>query len=275
VTLFAARTAEPWIMAEGGLAALTDKQRESAERSFGAWAEAKPALAAKYGFADYVGYVQAQWAEEKRLDPLDRLARQMGRIEERRAASEFVQGPQERAGDPPGRKPPLSIVAGIVADYLKLCYDPAIDWLRWVADDLRQKAAGRRSASPTTPGRDDVYTDGAGAAVAGSDRVRGDPLHELPGGLDAKGQGRPGADGVPARPGADPRRDDGLRPVRGEERSLAPSAAPPSGTTSADDRLREKLRAAKEEASRHDDEPKKASDYLQDRGRFRDRGRDR
>ena len=41
--------------------------------------------------ADYVGYVQAQWQDEKDLRRLDRMARQMGRVEEIRAASQLVQ----------------------------------------------------------------------------------------------------------------------------------------------------------------------------------------
>ena len=92
VAIFAAEKASPWVMAGGGLTALTEKQRAAAEQSYAAWAEAKPDLATKYDLANYVGYVQAHWAEEKRLSPLDRLAQQMGRIEERRAASGFVQG---------------------------------------------------------------------------------------------------------------------------------------------------------------------------------------
>jgi hypothetical protein len=91
-------------MAEGGLEALTEKQRAAAGQSYAAWAEAKPDLALKYDLANYVGYVQSHWAQEKRLTPLDRLAQQMGRTEERRAASGFVQGPmptpsQDNAAD--------------------------------------------------------------------------------------------------------------------------------------------------------------------------------
>ena len=141
--LFAAGKAAPWIMAEGGLAGLNDKQRTSAAQSFAAWAEAKPDLAARYGFTDYVAYVQAQWANERRLDPLDRLARQMSCVEERRAASGFVQGAREPTKS--ARKPQLSIIAGIVGDYLGLCFDPAIDWVRRIAEDLRHKASERRA----------------------------------------------------------------------------------------------------------------------------------
>src|SRR5262249_19472603 len=86
VAIFAAETASPWVMAEAGLEALDGNQRASPEKSYAAWAEAKPELAVKYHLADYVSYFQDRWAEEKRLSPLDRLADQMGRIEERRAA---------------------------------------------------------------------------------------------------------------------------------------------------------------------------------------------
>jgi hypothetical protein len=228
----------------------------------------KPALAAKYGFANYVAYVQERHAQDERLDPLDRLARQMSRSEEKRAASQFVQGarePQEQEHGA-GRKPPLSIVAGIVGDYLKLCYDPAKDWLRWVAEDLRQRAAGRRGAATPQQGRDDVHTEGAGASMENAYRIRRDPLHELQGGLDENGKGRRGVDRVPPRPRADPTGNDGLRPVRGKGR-VEPS------TTSSDYMRDLAARAESETVKRH--EPQKASDYLKSRGRGRKPGRDR
>ena len=111
VTLFAAEKAAPWIMAEGGVDRLTDAQRESAARSYAAWAEAKPRLAARHGFADYVGYVQAQWQDEKDLRRLDRMARQMGRVEEIRAASQFVEGERPE----PEQAAPLSFAEQIDA----------------------------------------------------------------------------------------------------------------------------------------------------------------
>lgn len=105
VTLFAAEKPSAWMMAEGGLAGLTDQQRESAGRSYAAWAEAKPDLAERYDLADYIGYVQAQWAEQKDMHRLDRMAAQMGRVEENRAASAFDQGfavePQEPTAERP------------------------------------------------------------------------------------------------------------------------------------------------------------------------------
>ena len=166
---------------------------------------------------------RARWAEEERLSPLDRLAQQMGRTEERRAASGFVQGPwpvaenvttteplqqdnrvdgrvavqaetatvssenpaadyarllQERIAaakeitergqgperpvssgqddEAPARKPHLSLIARIVGDYLELCYNPAQNWLRWIAEDLRDRAAARRNLFGNNEGRGDA-----------------------------------------------------------------------------------------------------------------------
>ena len=270
VSLFVSEKASPWIMAEGGASALDAKQRASAETSYAAWKEAKPDLAAKYGLADYVGYVQTQWAEEKRLSPLDRLAQQMGRIEERRAASDFTQGgrPQQPAQEKYGgqRPPQLSIVAGIVGDYLKLCYDPAKDWLRWVAEDLRHRAAGRRSAATHQQGRDYAHTERASVALENTGRLRQDQLHAMPGRLDEGGQGRPRVDRVPPRPGAGHGRDDGLRPLRG---------APEGAVDPASDYMRQRQREAAQEAAKREPGPKNASDYLRERARSRDPKRDR
>ena len=204
VSLFASEKPAPWIMAEGGLGSLTEKQRESAAKSFAAWAEAKPALASKYGFENYVGYVQAQSADEKRLDPLDRLARQMGRVEERRAASEFTQGAQEKHGA--GRQPTLSIVAGIVGDYLRLCYDPAKDWVRSVAEDLRHKAAVRRNLTRPRQGREGTRSEGAGAETkepSGKERLAAD-LAEAKAGLASSSPTRNNPHGI--APGRQPGR---------------------------------------------------------------------
>jgi Ti-type conjugative transfer relaxase TraA len=97
--LFAAEKPAAWIMAEGGLAALTEKQRTSAEASYSAWAEAKPNLAARFDLPAYVAYVQDHWKGEKDLPQLDRLASQMGRVDETRAASQFVQAEKPRPAD--------------------------------------------------------------------------------------------------------------------------------------------------------------------------------
>lgn len=211
VKLFAAEKAEAWIMAEGGAAALTDKQRSGAEMSYAAWAEAKPELAKKYGFENYVGYVQGQWAEQKNLNRIDRMARQMSRVEETRAATQFVRGAPEPAND--DRKP-LSLVAGIVADYLELCYNPAKDWIRWVAEDLRQKAAARLGLAPATGEQHATHTSHESAPVADATGLRRESLPPLQSGLDAYGRGRSGADGLPAGSRTDPRRYDELRSLR-------------------------------------------------------------
>ncbi|OYV24713.1 MAG: hypothetical protein B7W99_00875 [Rhodospirillales bacterium 20-58-10] len=91
VSLFTTRGADAWMMAIGGVDGLTEAQRNSAERSYARWGEAKPELAARYGFGDYVAYVQEQQAQrpaDHKAD-LDRLARQMGRVDDRRSASQF------------------------------------------------------------------------------------------------------------------------------------------------------------------------------------------
>ena len=100
VTMFAAEQPSAWMMAEGGVSQLDGKQLLSAEKSYAAWADAKPSLAARHDFADYVGYVQAQWQDEKDLRRLDRMARQMGRVEEIRAAPQFVQGARPEPASP-------------------------------------------------------------------------------------------------------------------------------------------------------------------------------
>ena len=92
VSLFTTRGAEAWISATGGHEGLTDKQLDSAKASYARWTEEKPELAQKYGFGDYVAYVQDQQAKrdpDNKAD-LDRLARQMSRTQERRSASQFI-----------------------------------------------------------------------------------------------------------------------------------------------------------------------------------------
>ena len=194
VKLFAAEKAEPWIMAEGGAGKLTKPQRAKAEQSFIAWTEAKPDLAKKYGFENYVAYVQDQWSDQKDLHRLDRMAKQMGRTEENRAASQFVQGARvaKTDDDTPQRKRPLSIVAGIVHDYLELCYNPAKDWLQWIAEDLKARAAARRAdLTPTErTSHADTDTESPRPAMDNPDRIRGDALPRVQSGLDADGRER-------------------------------------------------------------------------------------
>jgi hypothetical protein len=73
-----------------GLEGLTEARRETAERSYAKWAAENPELGRKYDLANYVGYVQDKWDEKKsHAVDLDQLARQMGRKEENRAASQF------------------------------------------------------------------------------------------------------------------------------------------------------------------------------------------
>ncbi len=282
VKLFAAETAEPGIMAEGGAVKLTEPQRAKAEQSFTAWTEAKPDLAKKYGFENYVSYVQAQWADQKDLHRLDRMARQMGRTEENRAASQFVQGARVAKTDappidtPPVRKPPLSIVAGIVGNYLELCYNPAKNWLQWIAEDLRGKAAARRADLTPTERSPHAHTDTERPrpAMENPDRIRGDALPELRGGMDADSGQRRVADGLPARPRTDPSIYDGLRPIQTAGGRLTRPAATQAEAESATARLRKQLDGAAKETTK-EDEPQKASDFLKGRGRFRDRGHDR
>ena len=281
VQIFAAEKPAPWVAASGGLDGLTAQQRESAERSFAAWAEAKPTLAARYGLASYVAYVQEQAAEQARYSPLDRMAVQIGRKDENRAATSYIRADQPtrpdlktRGAEPAERKPPLSIVAAIVNNYIDTCYDPAKDWLRWIAEDLKHRAAERRERSATREAeKDAVHVAGPRPALDTGERIREKPLPEVQGGLDADRRERKNADGLPVGPGADPSRNDGLRPLRAD---IDP--APPRN---ADDRLRDRLdeieRRAEREITRREEEqgPTKASDYLRSRGRFRSRGRER
>jgi Ti-type conjugative transfer relaxase TraA len=106
VMMFAAEQPSVWMMAQGGVLQLDAKQLASAGKSYAAWAEAKPSLAARHGFADYVGYVQSQWQDEKDLRRLDRMAAQMGRVEEKRAAHAFEQGFAPRPQEPPAASLP-------------------------------------------------------------------------------------------------------------------------------------------------------------------------
>jgi ATP-dependent exoDNAse (exonuclease V) alpha subunit len=94
-TLDARHQAEPWMLAKGGEPALGQENYDSAKRSYDHWKETNPTAAARHGFADYVQYVQDQWAKKEPEQESDRaahlrtLARQMGRVDDRRAASMF------------------------------------------------------------------------------------------------------------------------------------------------------------------------------------------
>ena len=98
---------EPWMKATGGASALSHESYESAQRSYAKWQETNPQAAARHGFADYVQYVQDQWAknppaaENDRAADLRILARQMARVDERRAASQFYEQPMRSNGNSP------------------------------------------------------------------------------------------------------------------------------------------------------------------------------
>lgn len=88
--------AVPWMKEQGGAAALSPENYGSAQRSYAKWQETNPDAAARHGFGDYVTYVQDKWAKENaspaeddRASLLQTLARQMARVDERRAASQF------------------------------------------------------------------------------------------------------------------------------------------------------------------------------------------
>lgn len=57
---------ERWMGGEGGLDALTDAHRQSAERSYSAWAESNPKAARSHDLGGYVDYVQEQHARRRR-----------------------------------------------------------------------------------------------------------------------------------------------------------------------------------------------------------------
>lgn len=93
----------PWMRETGGASALSPEHYESARRSYDAWTANNPQ--ARYGFDSYVDYVQNKWTEKAedgsdRASDLATLARQMARVDERRAASQFYEQPM-RFGDSP------------------------------------------------------------------------------------------------------------------------------------------------------------------------------
>lgn len=94
-SLFVAREVtrgrEPWMMQQGGLDGLDEKQRQRADNAYHAWAEENPAAAEKFGLARYVAYVQGKQAERGRSEyDMAQLARQISRIDETRAATQFI-----------------------------------------------------------------------------------------------------------------------------------------------------------------------------------------
>jgi len=58
--MFAAEQPSAWMMAEGGVSQLDSKQLASAEKSYAAWADAKPSLAARHDFANLLADLDAK-----------------------------------------------------------------------------------------------------------------------------------------------------------------------------------------------------------------------
>jgi hypothetical protein len=86
---------ESWMAQSGGLGALDDQHRASAERSYDRWAEEKPRLAAKYGLEDYVSYAQAREAERQAEGDPAKLAQRA----ERREAFQHVMAALDASGE--------------------------------------------------------------------------------------------------------------------------------------------------------------------------------
>jgi Ti-type conjugative transfer relaxase TraA len=146
--IFAARRAAAWIEARGGVAGLDEKQLAGAEKSYTAWKEEKPEFAEKYGLASYVDYVQKQHAQDRTLAPLDRMAAQMGRCDETRVASSYIRA--DRPVRPEGtrdRPAPLSVIASVVVDFVKLATAIARDWRGAVRGELTRRGEARRNAA--------------------------------------------------------------------------------------------------------------------------------
>jgi Ti-type conjugative transfer relaxase TraA len=180
VTMFAAEQPSPWMMAQGGVSQLDAKQLASAEKSYAAWAEAKPNLAARHGFADYVGYVQVQWQEQKPMPRLDRMAAQMGRVEEKRAAHAFEQGFAPRPQETP---------AAILPDAFREAVDAQIVSRVPAIPELPAPASSAGQATPLS------FTEqinaraaeiGAARGVAEADTAEITAIQNLLAELDAK-----------------------------------------------------------------------------------------
>jgi ATP-dependent exoDNAse (exonuclease V) alpha subunit len=86
---------EAWMSMEGGLAALDDQQRASAERSYEKWAEENPRPAAKYGLEDYVSYAQEREAERQG----DRDPESIKKRADAREAFRFVMQSLDQSGE--------------------------------------------------------------------------------------------------------------------------------------------------------------------------------
>ena len=103
--------------------------------------------------ADYVGYVQAQWQDEKDLRRLDRMLRQMVRVEEIRSASQFVQGAWPEPASEPEQAAPLSLAEQIdtraaalgVARSLAQAEPAELAAVQNLLSDLRRQIESRRA----------------------------------------------------------------------------------------------------------------------------------
>ena len=84
------RGKETWMMQRGGLAVLSERDKEKAAASYEAWADEKPYAAAKYDLGEYVSYVQGRFAERGSEYDLEQLRRQIMRADETRSASQFI-----------------------------------------------------------------------------------------------------------------------------------------------------------------------------------------
>jgi hypothetical protein len=109
----------------------------------------------------------------------------------------------------------------IVADYLGLCHDPVKDLPRWLREDKRNTGRPLDLFGLTTKGEGKAHAaKTTTTVVAQADRLRGQPLQKVRGGLDSDGQGRGRTDNLPARPRAGFGGHDQLRPLRGEGRGV-------------------------------------------------------
>jgi hypothetical protein len=114
----------------------------------------------------------------------------------------------------------------LVEDYVRLCHDPMQDLRRWMAEDKRNKGAGRGVLSIMERG--EHAQDLSAAGLAGADRLRGQPLHELQGRMDAHRNGWQGAHSLLARSRAGSSGNGELRPLRAEGRAGLESGQPAS-----------------------------------------------
>jgi hypothetical protein len=91
---------------------------------------------------------------------------------------------------------------------------------RWIAEDKKRKATGHRAAPITTRGEHAAKdTTRAENHLVDAQGLRGQPLHDVQGGLDADGSGGRRSDGLSARPRAGAGGYDGLQQVRGDGRA--------------------------------------------------------